>query len=301
MSETTEKALAPDRGLGVPGPGRSPLDHSQAGGGGGSSPSRRVFKHPLFLSVLLPVIAVVVLIGLWWAIARPSIVASYIFPSPQSVWDSIVDKDNSGLVGALWITVRQALIGFGCAIVLGISLGALLVTFRPLYRVVYPFLISSQTIPIPAVAPILVIWFGFGDFPKILVVILFGFFPIAINTIAGMRSVDRDTLLLMRSLGASRWDVLRIVRFPAALPRIFVGVKIAAVGSVIGAVVAEWVGAAGGIGVVMIAANSQLETNIEFAAMAYLSAVALILYGLVTLTEHKTIKWYVLSTKAESE
>jgi ABC-type nitrate/sulfonate/bicarbonate transport system permease component len=252
------------------------------------------------LTFLLPVAAAVILVVIWWAIARPSIIASYLLPGPQSVWDSIKGSDNSGLIGALWITLRQALIGFACAITLGLLIAGTLVQFPLVSRVVYPFLISSQTIPIPAIAPLLVIWFGFGDFPKVLVVILFGFFPIAINTIAGMRSVDRDTLLLMRSLGASRWDVLRLVRFPAALPRLFVGVKIAAVGSVIGAVVAEWVGAAGGIGVVMIAANSQLETNIEFAAMFYLSAVALILYGLVTLTEHRTIGWYFLSTKAES-
>lgn len=252
------------------------------------------------LLLLVPVVAAVILVVIWWAIARPSIIASYLLPGPQSVWDSIKGSDNSGLIGALWITLRQALIGFGCACVLGLLLAATLVQFPIVSRIVYPFLISSQTIPIPAIAPLLVIWFGFGDFPKVLVVILFGFFPITINTIAGMRSVDRDTLLLMRSLGASRWDVLRWVRFPAALPRMFVGVKIAAVGSVIGAVVAEWVGAAGGIGVVMVAANSQLETNIEFAAMFYLSAVALILYGLVTLTEHRAIRWYFLATRNDS-
>jgi ABC-type nitrate/sulfonate/bicarbonate transport system permease component len=263
--------------------------------------ARRHFARSWLMSFLIPSTLLLFVALLWWALARPSIVAPYILPSPQSVIDAATGSDGATLLNAMAITLREIAIGFSLACLCGLLAGTMLVHLSRTSRAVYPFLIASQAVPVLAIAPLLVIWFGFGIFPKILVVILFAFFPVAINTMTGMNAVDRDTLLLMRSLGADRWDVLRWVRFPTALPRIFVGVKLAAIASVIGAVVGEWVGASGGIGVVMISANSTLSTNIEFAAIAYLSLASLVLYGLVSILERFALKWYFLSIRAPTQ
>jgi ABC-type nitrate/sulfonate/bicarbonate transport system permease component len=263
--------------------------------------ARPLLSRSRLSSFLVPAIMLVVAGLIWWALARPSIVAPYILPSPQSVLHAATGDERATLLDGMAVTVREIGLGFCLACLMGFLAGTMLVHLPRMSRAVYPFLIASQAVPVLAVAPLLVIWFGFGVFPKILVVILFAFFPVAINTMTGMSAVERDTFLLMRSLGADRWDVLRWVRLPAALPRIFVGVKLAAIASVIGAVVGEWVGASGGIGVVMISANSTLSTNVEFAAIAYLSLVSLILYALVAIVERLAMKWYFLSIRTPTQ
>jgi ABC-type nitrate/sulfonate/bicarbonate transport system permease component len=182
----------------------------------------------------------------------------------------------------------------------GYALAVLFTYSKIAERAIYPIVIASQTIPILAIAPLLVVWFGFGILPKVLVVALFGFFPVAINTVAGMSSVERDTFLLMRSFGASRWETFRRVRFPASLPFFFTGVKQAAVISVIGAVAGEWVGADKGMGPLMIAANSYLRTSLVFAAIIYLSVMAVGMFLIVSVVERLTIRWYFVNKEQRS-
>jgi NitT/TauT family transport system permease protein len=233
-------------------------------------------------------------IGIWQVITSVTDIKPYILPKPtaiaQEMWDS---KEN--LLPSARVTFTEVIIGFGLAVSVGFSLAVLFVHSRVAERAIYPIVIATQTIPILAIAPLLVIWFGFGLLPKILVVALFGFFPVAINTVAGMNSAERDTFLLMRSLGANTWQVFRRVRFPASLPYFFTGVKQAAVISVIGAIAGEWVGATQGMGPLMIAANSYLRTSLVFAAIIYLSIMAVSMFLIVTLLERLTIGWYFVN------
>jgi len=160
-----------------------------------------------------------------------------------------------------------------------------------LRRAVYPVLIGSQTIPIVVLAPILVILFGYGITPKLVIVALICFFPIVVNGIDGLRSVDGELISMMRTLDASRWSILRRVEFPAALPSIFSGMRIAATFAAIGAVFGEWSGSNQGLGYVMLAATPNLLTARIFAAIVYLTLIALALFGIVSLLERVLVPW----------
>jgi ABC-type nitrate/sulfonate/bicarbonate transport system permease component len=156
---------------------------------------------------------------------------------------------------------------------------------------VYPLLVGSQTIPIIAIAPILVVWFGFDLGPKLAIIALICFFPITVNTVDGLRSVDPDLIKMMRTLGASRGQILRRAELPWALPFIFSGAKIAIAVSVIGAVFGEWAGADEGLGHLMQTAQGQLLTARVFAAIAVLSAIAISLFALLSLLERRVVTW----------
>jgi len=235
------------------------------------------------------------LVALWQLIAAVAGIQSYVLPTPSSVLADAFGSDRSVLLTAASTTVIEILVGFGIAVSGGFVLSTLLVHSRIVNRAIYPLVIASQTIPTLAIAPVLIIWFGFGILPKVIVVTLFAFFPVVINTVAGMSSVDRDVIYLMRSLGSSRWQLFRWVRLPACLPNFFTGVKQAAVISVIGAVAGEWVGGQSGLGPLMIAANSGLETAVVFAAILYLSVMAITMFLIVSLVERFTIPWYFVA------
>ena len=161
----------------------------------------------------------------------------------------------------------------------------------PLRRAFYPLLVASQTIPIIVIAPILVVWFGFGIGPKLAIIALICFFPITVNTLDGLRSVDPDLCKLMRTLDAGRWQILRRVEAPTALPYFFSGAKIAVAVAVIGAVFGEWAGSDSGLGHLMLQASAQLLTARLFAAVVVLSAFAIALFGLLTLLERRVAWW----------
>ena len=155
----------------------------------------------------------------------------------------------------------------------------------------YPLIVASQTIPIIVISPILLVWLGFGIGPKVVVVALICFFPITVNALDGLRSADPGAIKLMRSLDASRWQVFRRVEAPSALPSLFTGAKIAVVLAPIGAVFGEWVGSSAGLGHLILTDNANLEVAREFAAVAVLSAMALVLIGLIALAERRVVTW----------
>ena len=183
------------------------------------------------------------------------------------------------------------LLGIACALVAGIGLAVAMHRWRTVRDATYPLLVASQTIPIVVIAPILLFWLGYGIWPKVVVVALFCFFPIALNALAGLGSADPEAIKLMRTLDASRWQVLRRVEAPSALPNAFTGTKIAVVLAPIAAVFGEWVGGSSGLGHLILTDNAQLEVAREFAAVAVLSAIALILIGLVALAERRVVTW----------
>jgi putative hydroxymethylpyrimidine transport system permease protein len=192
---------------------------------------------------------------------------------------------------ALLVTLQEVLLGFAIAAAAGVGLAMALHLSPVARRAVYPLLIGSQTVPIIVLAPILVILLGYGIGPKLVIVALICFFPIVVNGIDGLRSVDPELIRMMRTLDASRWAILRRVEFPAALPSIFSGLRVAATFAAIGAVFGEWSGSNQGLGYVMLAATPNLLTARIFAAIVLLTAIALVLFGVVSLLERIFVPW----------
>jgi putative hydroxymethylpyrimidine transport system permease protein len=231
------------------------------------------------------------LIGLWELVVRAADIPEYLLPAPSQVVVAMKEDWSTILSPAMWVTLREVLIGFVIAAVTGIGLAIVLHLFGPLRRVVYPLLIGSQTIPIVVLAPILVILLGYGILPKLVIVALICFFPIVVNGLDGLRAVDDDFIHMMRTLDATRWGIFRRIEFPAALPAIFSGMRIAATFASIGAVFGEWSGASAGLGFVMLAATPNLQTARIFAAILILTIIALALFALVSLLERLLVPW----------
>jgi ABC-type nitrate/sulfonate/bicarbonate transport system permease component len=245
---------------------------------------------------LLPVLLLAALIGAWQLAASTGALADvldledFLVPSPAEI-ASALWENRSLLADNAWVTLREVLLGFACALVVGVGFAVVLHLSTTLRLASYPLLIASQTIPIIAIAPILVVWFGYGIGPKLAIVALVCFFPITVTTLDGLRSVDPDTIKLMRTLDASPWQTLRRVEAPAALPYAFSGARLAAVFTMIGAVFGEWAGSSAGLGHLILQDNAQLETARMFAAFAVLCAIALALFALLALAERRVVTW----------
>jgi putative hydroxymethylpyrimidine transport system permease protein len=235
-------------------------------------------------------VLILLLLTGWELAVRLGNVPEYLLPAPSQILADL-GTDWVVLGPALWVTLGEVLIGFVIAAVIGIGLAVLLHLFSPLRRAVYPILIGSQTIPIVVLAPILVILFGYGILPKLVIVALICFFPIVVNGLDGLRAVDEDFIAVMYTLYANRWAIFRRVEFPGALPSIFSGMRIAATFASIGAVFGEWSGSNAGLGYVMLEATPNLLTARIFAAILLLTVIALMLFGLVSLVERIAVPW----------
>ena len=243
-----------------------------------------------------PAAVILLLLGGWELAARWDLISNalsiedFLVPAPSDVAESLW-RDRSLLADDSWVTLREVLLGFACALASGLAFALLLHLSDTLRRAFYPLLIASQTIPPVAIAPILVVWFGFGLGPKVLLIALVCFFPVTVNTLDGLRSVDPQLITMMRTLGAGRAQILGRVELPSALPFFFSGTKIAIAVAVIAAVFAEWVGAESGLGHQIFIAESQLLTARMFAAITLLGAMAIVLFGLVALVERRVVRW----------
>ena len=195
---------------------------------------------------------------------------------------------------SLWhtgVTLLEALLGFAVALALGILLSALIALSPTLERALYPLVVASQAINPLAVAPLLLIWLGYGLEPKVVIVVLVCFFPIVVNTVDGLRSTDPELVRLLPSWAPARWQIVRLVRLPSALPFMLSGAKVAIAVSVIGAVIGEWVGASAGLGYFMIRSAAALQTARVFAAVVITALLGLALFGLVALIERRLLPW----------
>jgi ABC-type nitrate/sulfonate/bicarbonate transport system permease component len=245
---------------------------------------------------LLPTLLLAALIGAWQLAASTGALAnvlgleSFLVPSPAEIAESLW-QSRSLLAENAWVTLREILLGLGCALLVGVGFAVLMHLSGIVRDAAYPLVVASQTIPIIVISPILLIWLGFGIGPKIVVVTLICFFPITVNTLAGLDSAAPDATKMMRSLNASRSQLFRRVQAPTALPSFFTGTKIAVVLAPIGAVFGEWVGGDAGLGHLILTDNAQLEVAREFAAVAVLSAMALVLIGLLALVERRVVTW----------
>ena len=234
---------------------------------------------------------VAAILGAWEGYTRISNVQEWLLPAPSVIATTI--GDDAGLLSRhTWVTLEEVLIGFGLALAGGMLLASALVLSRTVERAIYPFVIASPTIPWLVVAPVLLIWFGHGLLPKVLVVALIAFFPIVVSMIDGLRSVDPDEVSLLRTLGAGRWQIFLKVQLPSSMPFLFSGTKIAIAVSVIGAVVGEWVGSSEGLGYLMIRSKAQFLTERVFAAIVILSAMGVGLFILVGFIERLATPWW---------
>jgi putative hydroxymethylpyrimidine transport system permease protein len=224
------------------------------------------------------------------ALASALRIEDFLVPAPSDI-ASALWSDRSLLADEGWVTLREVVLGFAVALACGLAFAVALHLSGALRRAVYPLLVASQTVPIIVVAPILVVWFGYGIGPKLAIIALICFFPITVNTLDGLRAVDPDLTKMMRTLDAGRWQILRRVEAPAALPYAFSGAKIAVAVAVIGAVFGEWAGSDSGLGHLMLQASAQLLTARLFAAVVVLSAFAIALFALLAAIERRVVTW----------
>ncbi len=261
-----------------------------------SATSRHPSRWALRIRAVLPTLMALALIAIGWeAFTVLTGQPAYILPPLSAIFAVAIERAIPTFLPASWVTLREILVGFAFGVSAGLGLGTIIFSSSLMRRALLPLVISTQAIPVLAIAPILIIWFGFGMMPKVIVVALITFFPVVVNTIAGFDSVDRDAINLMHSFGAKRWKVFSMVRVPSALPFIFAGIKNAAAIAAIGAIVGEWVGAHEGLGPVMIAANAGFKTSVMFAAIFYLAFMAISLFLLVGVIERLVMPWHFLT------
>lgn len=231
-----------------------------------------------------------ILFGLWEGGVRLFHVPSYILPPPSRIVN-VFCTHFPLLVWHADATLIEVVLGMFLGVLGGFMLAVLIFYSRTLERALYPLIIASQMIPVFAIAPLLVIWFGYGLWPKVTVAGLIVFFPIVVNTVDGLRSVNDETIDVLRSLNATRLQIFMRVRLPGCLPSLFSGLKVGVTLSVVGATIGEWVGAKRGLGYLMIQSNALLRIDLVFAAILMLSLLGLLLFGLVRIMERRFLRW----------
>ena len=240
--------------------------------------------------MIAPLLLLALFVGAWELYTRVSSVDAFILPPPHEVAQSRWD-DRSLLLSNLAVTAQEVGLGVVLALLVGGLLAFALHLWPPLRRAAYPLLVSSQAIPFVILAPLLVFWFGFSISAKLAIVVIVCFFPIVVTTLDGLRNVDPELLKLMRTLDATRWQTLRMVEAPAALPAALTGAKIAVTVAVIGAVFAEYTGSEKGLGHLLLTSTPQLETARAWAATIVLAALAVALFSVLGIAQRVLVPW----------
>ena len=241
------------------------------------------------------VIAVAALLLLWQAVCSLGVVPRYMLPSPARVVEAFVSELPLLFENSL-ITLQEAFLGLVLGVTVGFVAAVLMDGFEILYKAFYPLLILTQTIPSVAIAPLLVLWFGYEMTPKVILIVISTFFPVTVGLLEGFRSADPDAIGLLRSMGANRLQIFRYIKFPSALPQLFSGLRIAAAYSVVGAVISEWLGGFGGLGVYMTRVKKAFAFDKMFAVIFLISAISLALMALVERAAKKCMP-YLNQTK----
>lgn len=234
----------------------------------------------------------------WELFVRLAQVSPLLLPAPSEVLITI-GMNFSLLLQMSAVTAAEFLLGFLLALIVGIPLGAFVVFSRPVRLAVYPLLVAFQTIPKAAVAPIFIVWLGAGMTSKVLIALAISFFPIVIDTVIGLRSAQPETIYLVRSMGAGPLKVFWYVRFPAALPAIFGGLKVASTLAVVGAIVGEFVSADRGLGYLVLVANGELNTRLVFGCVVMLTVLGTLFYGVLEVAEKFAVRWHVSARQLE--
>ena len=240
---------------------------------------------------LRPLLLVLFLLVLWDLMIRIFSIPAYLIPTPIKVMGQLVEHWPM-LLTESWFTTEATLWGFLASIVIGVPIAMVIAYSRVVESYVYPLLVFSQSVPKVAIAPLFVVWFGFGILPKVITAFLLGFFPVVVSTVMGFKSVETDMLDLARSMGASRLQTFFKISLPAALPALFSGLKVSVTLAVVGAVVGEFVGSNSGIGYVLQVANGNFDLPLMFAGLVLLSVIGVLLFAVVDLVERMMIPWH---------
>lgn len=267
----------------------------------GDSLRRRVRSvRRMLWQYLPPLLLLVALLGGWEAWVRTFDTKPYVLPAPSRIWRAFLETRDT-LPGHTRTTITEALLGLGLAAVIGVLLAAVIALVPLVRRVLYPILVASQTIPMVVLAPLLILWFGFGIGPKVGVVTLICFFPIVVSTVDGFTSADQEMVGLVRSMGAKRLGVLRYVLIPSALPGVFAGLKIAAAYAVLGAVIGEWVGASSGLGIFITRAQDSFRVDRVFVAVFVIAIVSMALFAAVHIAARLATPWMYIQDSEEDQ
>jgi ABC-type nitrate/sulfonate/bicarbonate transport system permease component len=245
---------------------------------------------PKTQAIVLPLALLIILLAIWEYLARRAVIAFWIVPAPSSVVQVFFTHPDL-LWHHLKPTLEASAGGLLISIVLGVLTAILMDASRAFKRLIYPYMVISQTVPIIAIAPLLIIWFGYGISAKIFTVILICFFPIALNLYDGFQQVSVDQQRLFKAMGASSYKTFRLLKLPAALPGFFTGLKLAATYSVMGAVIGEWLGGSAGLGIYMIRATKSFQTAQVFAVIFVIVALSMLLFGIVSILDRILLRW----------
>lgn len=239
---------------------------------------------------VVPAIFIIVLILAWQMVCEFGLVPNFMLPSPKDIAVTFIEELPL-LSEHMWTTLTEAFAGLGIAVAMGFIFAFLMDRFEMVYRVLYPLMVITQTIPSVAIAPLLVLWFGYEMLPKIILIVIVCFFPITVNWFEGFRSVDRDVLRLMRTMKASEWQIFRFVKFKAGLSGFFAGLKIAVSYAIVGGVIAEWLGGFKGLGVYMTQVRKSFAYDKMFAVIFLVSVISLLLIAMVNIVKRLCMPW----------
>ena len=247
-------------------------------------------QNPGARARLIPVLTVAALLAIWQLACSLGLVPAFLLPSPIAVMQALV-KDAPLIVQHSATTLVEAAVGLAIGVVVGFAFAVAMDRFEVVYLALDPLMTISQTIPTIAIAPLLVLWFGYGLAPKVVLIVLTTFFPVTVSLVSGFRSADPDVLDLLRTMRASRWQVFWYAKLPAAADQFFSGLKISATYAIVGAVIAEWLGGFSGLGVYMTRVRKSFSYDRMFASIIVISALSLGLMRLVDLIEYAALPW----------
>lgn len=239
---------------------------------------------------LWSVSAIAGILILWQLISSLGIVDAFLLPSPVQVAKAFV-SEFPALMEHSVITLTEAFLGLLIGIGLGFVMAVLMDHFEILYQAFYPLIVLTQTIPTVAIAPLLVLWFGYEMMPKVILIVLTTFFPLTVGLLSGFKAADEDAMNLLRAMGAGRWQIFRYIKLPGAMPEFFSGLRISASYAVVGAVISEWLGGFGGLGVYMTRVKQAFAFDKMFAVIFLISLISLLLMKGVDLLQKKMMPW----------
>lgn len=241
-------------------------------------------------SKILPAAAILIILAVWQFVSGAGMVSKFLLPSPLDVLKALVSDFPLLMVNAK-VTVIEALTGLFTGVAIGFLMAVFMDHFDKLYKAFYPLIVLTQTIPTIAIAPLLVLWFGYEMLPKVILIVIVTFFPITVSLLDGFRSADQDTISLMRSMGATSLQIFRHVKFPGSLSQFFASLRISVSYAVVGAVISEWLGGFEGLGVYMIRVKKGFSFDKMFAVIFIISAISLLLMWAVNLLQKRCMPW----------
>lgn len=244
------------------------------------------------------IVTLIVLVLVWELGVRVFKIPEFLVPAPSTVVGVLFSRGNI-LMEHMFVTLRETMYGFMLGLVAGVFFAILIVYSRFLQNVLYPLIVIAQIVPKVAIAPLLLIWVGYGELSKILIAFLIAWFPIIVNTVSGMRMVQPEMIDLVLSLQASNWQIFKKVRLPNSLPYLFAGLKISITLAVIGAIIGEFVGGNKGLGYLIVVSNYEINTPLMFSSLIVLSLMGLGLYGLIVGMERWLIPWSIEEEKGQ--